>query len=218
MKRSMLTFRTAYQFGFALLIVAAITTQFIYGSFAGGFTIAYIGLFISYFTILSNILVATVLTKEASMSLKRARAYAQFDWLRGFAVFCIITTGIIYTFFLRGPAAMMQIDNALPWVNLVFHRIMPVAMALDWILFPPKHAVRWTSIIYWLLLTAVYAGYTQVLGLWSGVYPYFFLDPARLHGYSGVLRACIAFIPFLLVIGGVVVLANKLRTIRLKKR
>lgn len=218
MKRYILNFRTFYQFSFAVLIIAALVTQFIHGSFSGGFTIGYIGLFISYFTILSNILVAAVLTKEASASLRRVPVSIRFDWIRAFSVFCIVTTGIIYSFFPHAPGGMMlQIPDALPWANLVFHRIMPIAIALDWLFYPPKHVVRWVSVIYWLLLTAVYAGYTQLLGLWSGVYPYFFLDPTKLHGYSGVLHACVAFIPFLLVIGGVIVLANKLRTIRFKK-
>ncbi|MDB5237599.1 MAG: putative Integral rane protein [Parcubacteria group bacterium] len=212
MKRLIFSFRTAYQFGFALLIVAALTTQFIYGGFIDGFTLSYIGLFISYFTILSNILVAIVLYVEAEASLKRKSISARFEWVRGFTVFCILTTGIVYTFFLRGPGGtMLKIDNSLSWANLVFHHVMPIVIAADWLLFPPKRTVRWVSILYWIGLTTLYAFYVLALGLWSGAYPYFFLDPTRPEGYSGVLHGCIAFIPFLLVIGGVIVLANKIR-------
>lgn len=212
MKRHALNFRILYQFAFSLLIIAALTTQFIYGGLAAGFTFPYIALFISYFTILSNILVAIALAGEASASLNQRPLSGRFEWMRGFAVFCIIATGITYTFFPHAPGgAMLQIDNSLSWANTVFHHIMPIVAALDWILFPPKRVVRWISVVYWILLTAVYAIYVEVLGAMSGVYPYFFLDPTKLGGYAGVSRAALGFIPFFLVFGVGIVLANKLR-------
>ena len=213
MKRRTLSVHTSYQFGFAVLIITALASQFIYGGIAaGGFTLGYIALFFSYFTILSNIFVAIVLYKGAQAGLKKKKLPSRIEWLRGFAVFCIATTGIIYTFFLRGPAGFTHVENVLPWTNLVFHSIMPVVMALDWVFFPPKHVVRWTAIIYWIMLAAVYALYAEALGRVSDIYPYFFLDPTKLNGYAGVARACVSFIPFLLVIGGIIVLANKIRT------
>jgi hypothetical protein len=219
MKVYILNFRTIYQFGFSMLIIAALTTQFIYGGFVDGFNLPYIALFISYFTILSNILVAVVLSAEASASLERKRLSVRFDWLRGFAVFCIIATGVTYSFFSHAPgAATLQMDNSLSWANQVFHHVMPIVMALDWILFPPKHVVKWMYIVYWLLFTALYAVYVELLGLATGEYPYFFLDPTKIHGYTGVARAALAFIPFFLVFGVVIVIANKLRTARFKKR
>lgn len=210
MKRFILNFRTIYQFGFSLLIIAALLTQFIYGGLQGGFTFPYIALFISYFTILSNILVAFVLCVEAKASLRGTELSARMEWLRGFAVFCMVATGITYTFFLRGPAGAIHIENALPWANEIFHHVMPIVVFLDWLLFPPKRNVRWFSILYWIILTAFYALFVEALGFFSHAYPYFFLNP-NFRGYTGVLFGSAGFIPFFLVFGLVIVLANKIR-------
>jgi hypothetical protein len=219
MARSALRYRTLYQSAFSILIIAALVIQFGYGALvADGFTFKYIALFFSYFTILSNILIAFVLSFEAYAGMRGKKLSPAFEWVRSFAVFCIITTGVIYSFFLHGPGAVNQMANALPWTNQVFHHVMPAVMVADWLLFPPRRRVRWVSIIYWITLMVIYAGAVEVLGHFSHEYPYFFLDPADLHGYKGVLRACIAFIPFLAVFGAAVVLLNKLSLFLKRKK
>jgi hypothetical protein len=209
MRRPSYRFRTIYQFGFSLLITVALIVQFIYGVFeSSGMSSAYIALFFSYFTILSNIFVAIVLFDEAQASFDRARATA---------VFCILTTGVIHGLFLRGPALQDVIANSIPWVNDVFHYIMPVVMGLDWILFPPQSKVKWISILKWILVTLIYLVYAEILGYFTNIYPYFFVDPTRLGGYLGVLRACIGFVPFFAIIGAVIVVSNRLRLLVKKK-
>ncbi|KND50058.1 MAG: Integral membrane protein [Parcubacteria bacterium C7867-008] len=213
----MIKFRSIYQFLFATLITVALVAQFTYGASVGGFTTQYVGLFFSYFTILSNILVALVLSAEAFATVRNGAFSKRFEWVRGFSVFCIVATGVTYTFFLRGPGAMDHIAYALPWANMLFHQIIPIVVAIDWIVFPPKNNVRWFSILYWIMLTAVYAAVVQILGLYTGTYPYFFLDPVRLGSYERMLHACAAFVPFFLVFGVVIVLANKI-CVRFRRR
>lgn len=212
MRTSLLRLRTLYQLGFAVLIVAALATQFIHGIIAGdGLTFAYVGLFVSYFTILSNILVAIVLCLEARADLQGRELSVCFERLRAFATFCIITTGITYTFFLRGPGIQGMLQDSIPWINEVFHHVMPIAMTLDWLFFPTTRPILWRSIPIWIGLTAIYALWVEFMGTFTSSYPYFFLDPVRLHGYAGVSRAALGFVPFFLVFGVVVVLLNRLR-------
>jgi hypothetical protein len=204
-------FRTLYQLFFSALIVLALVIQFGYGIATDpGHCLQYIANFFSYFTILSNIFVAVVLSMEASASMRSIELSARFTRARGAAVFCIITTGIIYSFFLRGPGVQGQVQDSIPWINAVFHYIMPVAMAVDWTIFPPKTRVPWVHILRWIGLTVIYLIYVELLGLLTKNYPYFFVDPTTLHGYGGVLRASLAFIPFFLVFGVVVILLSRL--------
>jgi hypothetical protein len=205
-------FRSWYQVVFSILIVLALVMQFIYGVMVEkSHWVMYVGDFLSYFTILSNIFVAVVLSMEASASVRGVELSDRFHRMRGAAVFCIITTGVVYTFFLRGPGGQGEVQDSIPWINAVFHYIMPVAMTLDWVVFPPKRRVPWVSILRWIGLTLVYLIYVLLLGLVTKTYPYFFLDPTTFHGYSGVARASLAFIPFFLVFGTAVVLLSKIR-------
>jgi hypothetical protein len=205
-------FRTAYQLGFSLLIVLALVIQFAYGITTDPVNcLHFIANFFSYFTILSNIFVAVILSMEASISMRGAQFSPRFTRARAAAVFCILTTGIIYSFFLRGPGGQGQVQDSIPWINAVFHYIMPVAMTLDWTLFPPKTRVPWIWILRWIGLTLIYLIYVELLGLLTKTYPYFFVDPTTLHGYGGVARASLAFVPFFVVFGAATVLLSKVR-------
>src|SRR5439155_494285 len=150
-------FRTLYQLIFALAIVLALIIQFVNGVIAtGALTLSYVGLFISYFTILSNILVAVVLCAEAYADSRGTEVSPRFNALRGLATFCIIATGITYTFFLRGPAAEGVLQNSIPWINDIFHHVMPIVMTFDWVAFPVRTPVKWRSILGWIGFSAVY--------------------------------------------------------------
>jgi hypothetical protein len=202
--------RAWLELGFSALISAALVIQFFYGICVSGLTSGYIVQFFTYFTILSNILVAVVLYTEGSTKLQDKSLPSRFEKARGTAVFCIITTGIIYSLFLRGPGGQGAVRDSIPWINTVFHYIMPAVMALDWVIFPTKQPARWISIIKWIVITVIYFIYVEILGFFTGTYPYFFLDPKTFHGYLDVLRGSLLFIPFFVVFGSLVIGANRI--------
>jgi hypothetical protein len=191
--------RSAYQIFVGVLILVSVCIQFFYGLIHTPVAAPYIETFFSYFTIISNIFVGIVFCCEAFLSLKKQEPSAQFDSIRGAAVFFILTTGVVYGLFLHGPMGQEQIEYSLPIINSIFHQIVPVVAILDWIIFPPKHRLNWTTLFGWLGLTIIYAVLVELGGLLTNTYPYFFLNPTFLGGYNGVLRACMGFIPFLLV-------------------
>jgi hypothetical protein len=171
----------------------------------------YVGLFITYFTIISNVLVASVLSWEAYAGLRGKEVGQGFERIRALATFCIITTGVTYAFFLRGPGGEGAVQDSIPWINIVFHYIVPLVMTFDWIAFPTKRPTHWHSIVWWIAFTILYLFYVEVLGLLTHTYPYFFLDPTKLGGYRGVLGASVGFVPYFLVFGAAVVFSNHLR-------
>jgi len=140
--------------------------------------------FFSYFTNLSNILAACVLIVGAIADPRSAR----WDAIRGLAAFAMIVTGIVYTILLAGePLGVTD-----PWINTVIHKLMPIVMALDWLLVPPRHTVGRSVALAWLAYPIGYSAYTLIRGPLAGdFYPYPFIDPTGEGSYGHVAVNCV---------------------------
>jgi hypothetical protein len=149
-----------------------------------------------------------LLLLEAKKTFTDGSHSARFDDARAFAVFCIITTGITYTFFLRGPRVEDTLKDSIPWISNILHHYVPIIITLDWLVFPSSRRVSWLALPIWIASTGIYAIVVELLGLATGTYPYFFLDPIELHGYTRVSHAALAFVPFFIVFGAFVIVTN----------
>lgn len=144
--------------------------------------------FFSYFTILTNILVAVTF----SMILFAGTSW----WGRLFSsakVFTpvtvyIIIVGIIYNIILR-QLGKPQGLNIL--TNEILHSIIPLITTLYWIFFIRKENLQWGDVWLWLIYPFLYICGILFIGQFSGNYPYPFINVANL-GYSTVLRNSLA--------------------------
>jgi hypothetical protein len=152
--------------------------------------------YFSYFTELSNIFAAAVFLAAARLELARWRSDGRhggssrsetFELLRGASVLYILTTGIVYAVLLSGH------HDSVPWANTVLHRVMPIAVALDWLIDPPRTlpAAR-RAALWWMAFPTLYIAYTLVRGPLAHWYPYFFVNPAHAGGYPWVAVNCVA--------------------------
>jgi hypothetical protein len=198
------TLRSGYQLLLAFITVSALAVQYLYGLRLTDNPLSYTEQFLSYFTIASNIFVATVFSYESVRSLQGKALTQRFDFYRGAAVFCIIATGVTYALFLRGPGRIGQVEHSIAWINATFHYVIPSLVALDWLLFPPRRSLPWLWILGWFGISVLYVFAVLGGGFLTHLYPYFFLDPDRI-GYLGVSRASAGFLPFFLVFGFFVV-------------
>lgn len=139
--------------------------------------------FISYFTVLSNLLVAVTTT---TLALDQNRFPRWWRVIRLNAVVCIAVTGVVHWFLLR-PLLDLTGGDAL--ADKLLHVVVPLLAVIGWVAFGPRGRVDssllWPSLIFpigWL-------AYTLVRGAIVDWYPYPFLD-VRLHGYPGALAAC----------------------------
>jgi hypothetical protein len=207
MNSRILYIRSIALLALSALIVVSLCIQFTYGlelamSSAG----SYIEQFFSFFTVLSTIFVATVFFLEGKRTLRGGNMSSSFESVRGAAIFCILTTGIIYNFFPKGPGGHGgQVVDSIHVLNTLFHYIVPTIAVLDWIAFPPKNRITWSTLFSWFGLTIIYLILVELGGLLSKTYPYFFLDPTMFRGYSGVLFASASFLPFFLVFAVLVI-------------
>jgi hypothetical protein len=135
--------------------------------------------YFSYFTILSNLIGATLLL--VGVARWRAPRSARIDLLRGGAVVYLVVTFIVFALLL----ADTDVDLAIPWVNGVLHEIIPIVVVIDWLIDPPTTRLTNRNGLLWLGFPSVWIAYVLIRGAIVDKYPYPFLDPAN-GGYATV--------------------------------
>jgi hypothetical protein len=206
-----------YRLFFGLLTLVAIGYQLIY---VGQLGVLNPIRFFSYFTNLSNIFAGVVLIVGAVFLIQRRDATLAQDIIRGASVAAIVLVFIVYGILLRNE----DLGNLQPWVNAVIHYIFPLAALADWLLLPPKNALRARQLGYWLIYPLVYLVYTLIRGPFDtdttfpkGWYPYPFLNPnsATTGGYGGVVLYCVAISAAFLVVSWLLIFtANRWKGVR----
>ena len=162
--------------------------------------------FVSYFTILTNILVALALTGPALSPDSRLGRWSRSEGVRAAVAMYIAVVGLTYHFLLA------DVWNPQGWLlvaNTLLHYVMPIAFVLDWLLFTPKGRLRWIDPVKWLAFPLAYGGWTLVHGLLSGWWPYWFVDVDAL----GLGRAAAYFgglLVFFLIVGLIVAAADRM--------
>lgn len=161
--------------------------------------------FFSYFTILSNILVALALTAPAVAPNSRLGRWSLSESVRAAVTMYIVVVGVVYHFLLA------PIWNPQGWslvANNLLHYVMPIAFAVDWLVFTPKGRLRWVDPARWLVVVLIYGGWTLLHGKLSGWWPYWFVDVDRLGlGKTAVYFA--GLLVFFLIVGLIVVAIDR---------
>lgn len=136
--------------------------------------------YFSYFTILANILAASAFL---IFGLKYPNRKPLLDSFRGAAVLYMLITGIVYAVLLQGTQGQLTY----PWVNFIFHKLMPVIIVIDWLIYPPKSHLKFSNSFLWFIFPVLYSIYTILRGSIVHWYPYAFLDPTK-NGYLSVYQ------------------------------
>ena len=97
--------------------------------------------YFSYFTILTNIAAATLLTLPVVARDRPIGRWASAPGVRTAATMFIMVVGLAYHFLL---AATWDPQGLLYPVNMILHYVMPLAMTVDWLVFTPKGRLRWS--------------------------------------------------------------------------
>jgi hypothetical protein len=192
----MTTFLALARIVVALAVFAAVAVQFHVATGVAGFDPVN---FFSYFTNVCNIAGAVVLLAAAFGLPAGARPR---DILRGAATLGLAIVGIVFAVLLANEEASLK-----PWVNLVVHQAMPVAMVADWCADPPRTRLALADAAWWLVLPAVYVAYTLVRGGIVHWYPYPFLNVDRI-GYPVVSGYVAAIAVVSVLLAGVLLVAG----------
>ncbi len=190
---------------FGVLTIVAVVAQYTHRANPSGF---YTVNYFSFFTNESNLFAAALLLYGAYVGPRSGGASRRslYDLLRGAAVLYMTITGAVFALLLsRSP-------ESLPWANAVVHYVMPVVIALDWVLDPPSSQVTPSRAGRWLIFPLVYLSYTLIRGAIVGWYPYPFLN-VTIHGYARVLANGVGVaIAMILVAITVLLVGNRLNS------
>jgi hypothetical protein len=182
----------------ALLAGVAVVLQLVLILQTGeGGTAAVLLRFVSFFTILSNMLVAGVCI---AVAVGRARS----RW-RGAAALYITVTGAIYSIIL---ASLWSPTGAQKVADELLHHAVPVAYVLAWLVLAPHRRLAWGDALRWLVFPAVYLGWTIARGAVTGEYPYPFVDLGQL-GATQVALNCLGIGVLFAVLGLVLVAVDR---------
>lgn len=160
--------------------------------------------YFSYFTILSNVLVAATFTVAALAPQSAAGRFLLGPPVALATAVYITVTGTTYYVLL---SSLYDLSGWELRFNHLLHYVMPPAFVLFWLAFVPKGTLRLRNLLWLLVPGLVYGAYTLAHGAVSGWYPYPFVDVTRL-GYPRVVGEIVEFMAFFSLVGAVYVLID----------
>lgn len=136
-----------------------------------------------YFTVLSNTLVATVLSYAAFGHEGKARRFFLSPAVSSAVAASIVLVALAYSLLLRH----LWHPQGWQWLaDELLHDVMPLLYVLYWWFEVPKGSLRLWHLAAWALYPAVYFVYALWRGSEIGVYAYPFIDIASL-GFGQVM-------------------------------
>jgi len=154
---------------------------------------------LSYFTVLTNLLVATVVSASALRG--HSDTFLTRPSTMSASALYIFVVGLIYSLVLRDLWEPTGLQRA---ADIALHDLMPILYVLYWLLFVPKGTLRWSQPFYWLTYPLVYFTYSLLRGALTGQYLYPFADVNAL-GYATVLVNGAVLLGAFFVLGLIVV-------------
>jgi hypothetical protein len=150
--------------------------------------------YFSFFTILTNILTASVFTAVAFQPKDGWGKWLCRPSVQAATAVYIAIVGMVYQLLLR----QLWNPQGAQWVaDVLLHSIVPVGYVVYWLLFAPRVGLSWKDSVTWLIYPGAYLVYILGRGAVSGLYPYPFVD-VKVLGYGGVLaRAGLLLLVFL---------------------
>jgi hypothetical protein len=158
--------------------------------------------FFSYFTVITNTLVATVLTCQLTSRESAARRWFLQPWVSSGIAVSIAVVSLAYNVLLRhlwDPEGWQWLADEL------MHDVMPLLFLAWWWIYVPKGTLRPRHMALWLLYPLLYFAYALLRGHVLAAYPYPFIDVDKL-GYPQVLLNAggllVGFVTIALVVMG----------------
>jgi hypothetical protein len=152
--------------------------------------------FFSYFTILTNSLVAIYFVVSGLAGKSRlGKFFNRASVVTAITVYITIV-GLVYQFILRNtwnPTGLQMI------IDEMLHSVIPAGFILYWFFLTPKTDLSWKNVPSWMIYPIVYFILVVIRGELSGFYPYPFVDVAQLGLQRVLVNAGVIVIVFLIL-------------------
>lgn len=157
--------------------------------------------FFSFFTVLSNTLVAVALSCALSGRDSAGHRFFRHPAVCAGIVVSIALVGIAYNVLLRH----LWQPQGWQWIaDELLHDVMPLLFAVYWWLYVPKGMLRLKHVALWMLYPVVYFGYVLLRGDVIGDYMYPFIDIGTIGYTSAFINAAGVLLGFVVI--GLVIL------------
>lgn len=156
--------------------------------------------FFSYFTILTNIIVAYYFTLQL---FRNSEKIENSGIITAITVY-ILVVGLIYQLTLRSawnPLGMQKI------VDELLHSIIPFLALLYWIFIANKKDLSYKLIPKWTIYPLLYLVFILIRGSFAGFYPYPFVNVVK-FGYSQVFINSLYILIFFIVLSVVFIIVG----------
>lgn len=152
--------------------------------------------FFSFFTILTNLIVAVSLTSMLFFPRSVMGVFfSRTEYFTANTVYIVIVC-MVYNIVLRSLWAPQGLQKL---VDELLHSVIPVLYLLLWLFFVPKRTLEWKDLIGWLAYPVLYIIYTIVRGELSGFYPYPFINVTDIGYPKALLHGGYVMIAFISV-------------------
>jgi hypothetical protein len=146
--------------------------------------------YFSFFTILTNLLVALGLTFRLVAPRSRwGEFFSRPTVASGTAVYIAIV-GVTYSLLLR---SLWSPQGAQKVADDLLHDLVPIMYVAYWLVFIHKGSLLWKDALSWAVYPLVYFFYSLIRGAVTGWYPYPFIDVSK-FGYPRVLANAAMFV------------------------
>lgn len=150
--------------------------------------------FFSFFTILTNTLVAIYFSFQALQNNNEQKSlFNKGGFLTALTIYITIV-GLVYQIALRhiwNPQGMDRI------VDELLHSVIPVLVIGFWYIYENKQEIGYNHIPKWLIYPFIYLIYILVRGSYSGFYPYPFMNIDTIGAQQVLINASILILFFI---------------------
>lgn len=160
---------------------------------AGLSLLGFISKFLSYFTVLTNILVAITLTSSVVVPDSKIGSFLSKPGPQNAVAVYIGIVGLIYSLVLR---RLWAPEGLAKFADATLHDVVPILYIVYWFVFVAKGTLLWKDAFGWLVYPLFYVFYTLIRGAVTNDYPYPFADVTQLGYPAALLNAFFLLIGF----------------------
>lgn len=162
--------------------------------------------FFSFFTILTNILVAVCFTILWLKPKNKWELFFLNNKTQTAITLYIVIVGLVYNLILRflwSPTGFQKVADE------ILHSVIPLLVLLFWFTFSIKKKLSYQDIFLWLIYPFLYLVYTLLRGHFFNFYPYPFVNVNQL-GYKTVVINSFYMVLAFLIIGIILIGITKI--------
>lgn len=142
---------------------------------------------LGYFTVLTTFGIAWVLIAIAlkGVTTKILEFFRHPSVISAFTT-AIILVALVYALVLR---QLWNPDGLRYWVDISLHYVIPPMFVMIWWLLVPAGSLHWRNLLSWLIYPSGYLAMVYVRGLFTGFYPYPFINVNELGVWRVLLNS-----------------------------